>query len=57
MCKTYYTTAAALFSARHLKKFENERIFLYLEIAEIDRGGQFWIGQNHSGHKSSFFEG
>ena len=31
--------AAALFSSRHLKNFENEKIFLCLKIAEIDIEG------------------
>ena len=30
--------AAALFSSRPLKKFENEKNFLYLKIAKIDMG-------------------
>ena len=33
--------AAALFSSGHLKKFENEKIFLCLKIAEIDMGANF----------------
>ena len=46
---------AALFSARRPKNLQNEKIFLCLEIAEIDTGGQFWVEQNDSGHKKSFF--
>ena len=29
---------------------------LYLEIAEIDVGGQFLVEKNDSGHKNSFFK-
>ena len=47
--------AAVLFSSRHPKNLENENIFLCLEIAEIDMGGQFWVEKNDSGHKNSFF--
>ena len=36
------------------KKIENEKIVLCLEITEIYRGCQFWVGQNDSGHKNSF---
>ena len=32
--------AAALFSSRRSKNLQNEKIFLHLEIAEIDIGGQ-----------------
>ena len=32
--------AAALFSSRCAKNLQNEKIFLYLEIAEIDVGGE-----------------
>ena len=31
--------SAAYFSSRHPKNLQNEKIFLYLEIAEIDMGG------------------
>ena len=49
--------AAALFSSRHPKNIENEKIFLCLKIAEIDMGGggQFWVEENEFGHKNSFF--
>ena len=47
--------SAALFSLRCSKNFENEKNFLYLEIAEIDMGDQFWVEKNNSGHKNSFF--
>ena len=47
--------AAALFSSRRPKNFENEKFFLCLKIAEIDMGGQFWVEKNDSGHKNSFF--
>ena len=33
------SVAAALFSSRRPKNFENEKIFLCLKIAEIDMGG------------------
>ena len=48
--------AAALFSLRRPKNFENEKFFLCLKIAEIDMGGQFWIETNDSGHKDPFFK-
>ena len=48
--------AAALFSSRHPKHFENEKIFLCLKIAEIDMRGQFWVEKNDSGHGNSFFK-
>ena len=46
--------AAALFSSRGPKNLQNEKNFLYLEIAEIDIGerGQFWVKENDSGHKN-----
>ena len=47
--------AAALFSSRRPKNFENEKIFLCLKIGEIEMGGQFWVEKNDSGHKNSFF--
>ena len=47
--------APALFSLRHPKNFENEKIFLCLKIAKIDIGGQFWLKGNDFGHKNSFF--
>ena len=47
--------AAGLLSSRHLKNFENEKIFLCLKIVEIDMGGQFWVEMNDSGHKNTFF--
>ena len=34
------------------KNFEKEKIFLYLEIAKIDMGSQFWAEKNNSGHKN-----
>ena len=34
--------AAALFSLRHPKNFENEKIVLCLKIAEIDMGFNVW---------------
>ena len=43
--------AAALFSSRHPKNFENEKIFLCLKIAEIDMGGQFLVEKDDSAHK------
>ena len=48
--------AAALFSSRRSKNFENEKFFLCLKIAAIDMGGQFWVEKNDSGHKNSFFK-
>ena len=48
--------AAALFSLRRPKNLENERILLYLEIAEIDIGGQFWVEKNDSGEKNFLFK-
>ena len=33
--------AAALFSSRRYKNLQNEKIFLYLEIVEIDMGVNF----------------
>ena len=48
--------AAALFSLRRPKNFENEKFFLCLKIAEIDMGGQFWVEKNDSGHKDPFFK-
>ena len=47
--------AAALYSLRRPKNFENEKFFLCLKIAEIDMGGQYWLGKNDYGHKNSFF--
>ena len=47
--------AAALFSSRRMKNLQNEKIFLCLEIAEIDMGDQFWVEKNNSGYKNSFF--
>ena len=49
-------SVAALFSSRCPKNLQNEKIFLYLEIAEIDMGGQFWVKKNDSGHKNEFFK-
>ena len=46
--------AAALFSSRRPKNFENEKFFLCLKIAEIDMGDQFWVEKNDSGHKNPF---
>ena len=48
--------AAALFSLRRPKNFENEKFFLCLKIDEIDMGGQFWVEKNDSGHKDPFFK-
>ena len=48
--------AAAFFSSRRLNNIENEKIFLSLEIAEIDKGVQFWVGENYFGHENSFFK-
>ena len=48
--------AAALFSLRRPKNFENEKFFLCLKIAEIDVGGQVWVEKNDSGHKDPFFK-
>ena len=45
-----------LFSSRRLKNFENEKLFLCLEIAEIDMGGQFWVEKNDCGHKNLNFK-
>ena len=47
--------AAALFSLRRPENLENENIFLYLKIVEINMGGQFWVEKNDSGHKNSIF--
>ena len=47
--------AAAIVPSRRPQNLQNEKIFLYLEIAEIDMGGQFWVEKNDSGHKNSFF--
>ena len=33
------------------QNLENEKIFLFLEIVEIDMGGQRWVERNDSGHK------
>ena len=38
-----------------MKNFENENIFLSLEIAEIYGKGQFWVRENDFGHKNPFF--
>ena len=49
--------AAALFSSRSPKHFENEKIFFCLKIAEIDMGeGQFWVEKNDSGQKPHFLK-
>ena len=48
--------AAALFLLRHPKNLQNEKIFLYLKIAEIDMGGQFWVEKNDSGQKTHFLK-
>ena len=47
--------AAALFSSIPHKNFENEN-FLCLKIDEVDKGCQFWVKKNESGHKNSFFQ-
>ena len=47
---------AALSSSRRPNNFENENIFLCLEIAETDMRGQFWVRKNDSGHKSHIFK-
>ena len=50
LCEFYFLSlrnfskiSAALFSLRHPKKFENEKIFLCLKIAEIDVGVNFGL--------------
>ena len=48
--------AAALFSLRHPKNLQNEKNFIYLKIAEIDMGGQFWVEKNDSGQKTHFLK-
>ena len=47
--------AAALFSSRRPKNLQNEKIIIYLEVAEIEMGGQLWVDKNDSVHKNSFF--
>ena len=51
---SFWGVAAALFSLRRPKNFENEKFFLCLKIAEIDMGGQFWVEKNDSGHNTHF---
>ena len=46
--------ATALVSSRRLKNFETEKIFFCSEITEIEREGQFWVGENDSGQKCHF---
>ena len=42
-----------LFSHRDVpKNLQNEKVFLYLEIAEIDMRSQFWVEKNDSGYKN-----
>ena len=48
--------AAAPFSSRHLKNYENEKISLCLKIAEICMMGQIWVEKNDSEHKSSLLK-
>ena len=43
-----------LFSHRDVQNTENEKFFC-LEIAKTDRGGQFRVKENGSGHKIHFF--
>ena len=45
-----------LFSMRHPKNFEYDRLFLCLKMAEIDMGCKFWVKKNDSGHKNLFFK-
>ena len=49
--------AAAFFSLRCPEDLQNEKNFLYLEIAKINmgEGGQFLVKKNDSEHKNSFF--
>ena len=47
--------AAALFSLRRPKNFENEKFFLCLKIENWHGGGQFWVEKNDSGYKNPFF--
>ena len=47
---------AAAFLIEASQNLQNEKIFLCLEIAEIDLGGQFWVEKNDSGHKNLFFK-
>ena len=45
-----------LFPHRDMPKIlKMKKFFLCLKIAEIDKGGQFWVEKNDSGHKNSFF--
>ena len=41
-----------LFSSRRSKNLQNEKIFFYLEIAEIE----LWVEKNDSGHKTPFLK-
>ena len=54
--KIVHSGGLLLFSLRDVpKNLQNDKILLYLEIAEIDTGDQFWVQKNDSGHKNSFF--
>ena len=48
--------AAALFSSRRLKNFENENIFLCLKIAEIDMGVNFGSRRTILDIKTHYFK-
>ena len=48
--------ATALFSSKRTQNFKYEKIFLCLKIVKIDKGGQYWVGENDSGHKNKFFK-
>ena len=48
--------AAALFSSRRLKNFENENTFLCLKVAEIDVGVNFGSKRTNLGIKTYFFQ-
>ena len=51
----YQGVAAALFSSRHPKNLQNEKISLCLEIAEIDLGVNFGSRRTIVDIKNSFF--
>ena len=44
--------ATALFSSKLPQNFKYEKIFLCLKIAKINKGGQYWVEENDSGHKN-----
>ena len=46
-----------LFSHQEVPKFTEWKNFLHLEVAEIDMGGgQFWVKEYDSGHKTIFLK-